>query len=301
MTKQTKQTISLQYALLSRTGNQRFPKDYEIQNALKEKDIYNIRSKNRIYLLERLENYQNNEPVNIEVNPDITIEHIFPRNPDPEWKQKLSEEEYNYIKEHYLNTIGNITLSGNNRILGNKYFTEKQEMNVNGKEQGYKFSRLWLNRDLKDATKWGKEEIEKRINIMTERFLKVWPFPEVNIKMIPDTEEVNIFDIQDPTGRTIEYFIFLEKKYEPQNTADFYVTIMKKLYELHPNVFMSKEWKKKLKISDNSHEYGNLSYAELGDNYFIFINTSSMDKFQKIKQIIKELGYEDDLSIKYAN
>lgn len=38
---------------------------------------------------------------------------------------ELGNEEYNFIKETYLNTIGNLTLSGNNGKLGNKYFTEK--------------------------------------------------------------------------------------------------------------------------------------------------------------------------------
>jgi hypothetical protein len=33
-------------------------------------------------------------------------------------------------------------------------------MNVDGKEQGYTFSRLWLNRDLKEKSKWDKTEIE---------------------------------------------------------------------------------------------------------------------------------------------
>lgn len=56
-----------------------FPRDTETINALKEKDVYNIKSKNRTYLLERLENYQNNEPVVIDGNSDITIEHIFPQ------------------------------------------------------------------------------------------------------------------------------------------------------------------------------------------------------------------------------
>jgi hypothetical protein len=43
----------------------------------------------RTYLLERLENFQNNEPVAIEGNSDITIEHIFPQNPDAKWKIEL--------------------------------------------------------------------------------------------------------------------------------------------------------------------------------------------------------------------
>lgn len=154
--------VSIQKILLSLSRAQRFPRNTETINALKEKDVYNIKSKNRTYLLERIENYQNHEPVVIEGNSDITIEHIFPQNPDPKWKLELGQEEYNFIKENYLNTIGNLTLSGNNGKLGNKPFVEKRDMNIDQKEQGYKFSRLWLNRDLKDNNYWNKEEIQKR-------------------------------------------------------------------------------------------------------------------------------------------
>ena len=54
-------------------------------------------------------------------------------------------------------------------------------MNVDGKEQGYNFSRLWLNRDLKEKEFWNKEEIEKRADKIAERFLQIWEFPEIEI------------------------------------------------------------------------------------------------------------------------
>ena len=165
--------FSIQKALLKLTGNNRFPKTTETINALKEKDVYNIKPKNRSYLLERLENYENREPVIIDDNPDITVEHIFPQNPDPKWKLELSQEEYNFIKDNQLNTIGNLTLSGNNGALGNKSFLEKKEMNKDGKEQGYKFSRLWLNKHLASLDKWNKKEINNRFDLITEHFLKI--------------------------------------------------------------------------------------------------------------------------------
>jgi uncharacterized protein with ParB-like and HNH nuclease domain len=105
--------FSIQKSLLQRSGIQRFPKNAELIDALKAKDVYNIKSKNRIYLFERLENFDNVERVLIDGNPDITVEHIFPQNPDPKWKTLLGNEKYSFIRENYLNTIGNLTLSGN--------------------------------------------------------------------------------------------------------------------------------------------------------------------------------------------
>lgn len=189
-----------------------FRRNIETINALKEKDVYNIKPKNRTYLLERLENFQNNERVIIEGNSDITIEHIFPQNPDPKWKLELETDEYNFIKENYLNTMGNLTLSGNNGKLSNKPFIEKREMNVDGREQGYKFSRLWLNRDLKEKSKWHKEEIEKRTEIIADRFLRVWEIPDIQIELETSNDEVNIFDAESPKDKQIEYAIFLIRK-----------------------------------------------------------------------------------------
>ncbi len=219
--------VSIQKSLMQRSGVQRFPRNTETINALKEKDVYNIKPKNRTYLLERIENFQNTEPVIIEGNSDITIEHIFPQNPDPKWKIELGADEYNFIKENYLNTIGNLTLSGNNGKLGNKPFADKQVMNIDGKEQGYKFSRLWLNRDLKEKAKWDKEEIELRANQIAERFLKIWEIPDIEIDEQSNNDEVNIFDADDPTHKRLEYAIFFDQKLEVSQVAKLYVEVFK--------------------------------------------------------------------------
>ena len=86
----TNYVISIQRTLLKLTGNGRFPRNNETDNSLKVKDVYNLKSKNRTYFLERLENFENREPVFIEGNDDITVEHIFPQNPDPKWKIEQS-------------------------------------------------------------------------------------------------------------------------------------------------------------------------------------------------------------------
>ena len=230
---------SIQKSLLLRSGVQRFPRNTETINALKEKDVYNIKSKNRTYLLERLENHQNNEPVVIEGNADITIEHIFPQNPDPKWKVELGNEEYNYIKENYLNTIGNLTLSGNNGKLGNKNFIEKQVMNDENKEQGYKFSRLWLNRDLQTLSKWNRIEIENRANVIANRFLNIWQYPDIQIENIHENDEVNIFEAEDPNGRKIEYYVLLDQRTSVSSAKDFYVSVFKQLFELSSELFFT--------------------------------------------------------------
>jgi uncharacterized protein with ParB-like and HNH nuclease domain len=77
---------SIARTLMKKKGPQRFPKNAEVVATVIEKDFYNIKPKNRTYFLQRLENHNNKEPVQIDGNSDITIEHIFPQTPDAKWK-----------------------------------------------------------------------------------------------------------------------------------------------------------------------------------------------------------------------
>ncbi len=292
---------SIQQSLLQRTGIQRFPRNTETINALKEKDVYNINPKNRTYLLERLENYQNNEPVLIEGNSDITIEHIFPQNPDPKWKIELGQEEYNFIKENYLNTIGNLTLSGNNGRLGNKPFVEKRDMNLDAKEQGYKFSRLWLNRDLKERDFWNKEEIEKRTEKIAKRFLQIWEFPDVQIESESTNDEVNIFDAEEPRYKKLEYAIFFNQKLEITQVAKLYVEVIRQLFDLQPETFFQSDIGQRINLSANPDEDGLRQAVSLNDTYFIESHMDNESKFARIKQALTIFGFEDELIIKYAD
>lgn len=291
--------LSIQRAILSKSGTQKFPRNQEVINALKEKDLYNIKSKNRLYLLERLENFENKEPVNIENNPDITIEHIFPQNPDSNWKTELGEIEYNFIKENYLNTISNITLSGNNGKLSNRLFKEKRDMNIDNLEQGYKFSRLWLNRHIAEFENWNRDNIEKRFEIISERFLNVWSIPDIKIDLESQLEEVNIFDAEKPKGKKLEYAIFKDRKLEVKEVSKLYLEIMKELFLNKPQIFFTTNLGEKIGLTKNSIESNIRQPVAINETYFIESNIDNNTKFDKIKQALTIFDLEDELLIKY--
>ncbi len=288
---------SIQKSLLQRTGVQRFPRNNEIIKTLKEKDVYTSKPKNRTYLLERLENFDNNEPVIIDGNSDITIEHIFPQNPDPKWKIDLGAGEYNFIKENYLNTIGNLTLSGNNGKLGNKPFKAKRDL----ENVGYKDSRLWLNKYLSKLDRWDKNEIEKRSQIIAERFLKIWEIPKIDIEAETASDEVSIFDAGDPKHKKLEYAIFFNQKLLLTNVAKLYVEVFKQLYDLDSEIFFNLEIGKKISLSKNPSEDKLRQPVRINDSYFIETNIDSNGKFDRIKLALTIFGFEDELFIKYAN
>ncbi len=289
--------FSVQKAILLRAGAQRFPKDSETINALKEKDFYNIKPKNRIYMLQRLENFENRETVLIEGNENITIEHIFPQNPEQKWKIELGNEEYSIIKENYLNTISNLTLSGNNAKLGNKTFIEKRDMSPGG----YKDSRLWLNKYLSEIDIWTLKEIEKRNEILSERFLKIWPSPEIDITETSQYGEVNIFEADDPRNKKLEYAVFLDQKIELKEVAKLYAEIFKRLFELQPETFFTTDLGTKIGLTKNPTPGSPRQAVAINDTYYIEGNLDSNSKFEKLKYALKEFEFEDELLIKYAD
>lgn len=288
--------ISLQKWLLQRPGSQRFPKNKEVIESLKLKDVYNIKSKNRTYLLERLENFENKEPVIIDGNPDITIEHIFPQNPDPKWKVELGTDDYNMIKETYLNTIGNLTLSGNNGKLGNKPFVYKRDL----EKAGYKDSRLWLNKYLSILDKWDKTEIERRFDLLAERFLKIWKIPEIEIDDRDENNEVNIFEAEDPKFKKLEYAIFYDQKIEVNQVSKLYVEVFKQLFDLQPETFFTTDLAERITLTKNPKEGNPRQAVKINDTYFIEGNIDNIGKFDRMKHALTIFDSEDELIIKYA-
>jgi hypothetical protein len=286
---------SIAKALLKKKGIAKFPSNEDLKTALRDRDLYNTQPKNRNYLFEMLENYNNREYVNTD-NELITIEHIFPRNPSEEWSADLSQEEYFLFKEKYLNTIANLTLSGNNGALGNKSFISKKEMNVNGNEQGYNYSRLWLNSYLKTLNKWSIEEYESRLDIIYERFVKIWEYPDIEIVDIDESEEQNIFDAETPTFKKLEYFIFENTKVEEDAIAQMYFYVIGKLFEKNSQLLISCQ--DILKISRDKADYR--AAHEVVNGWYIESNIESNTKFSILKKLLKAFELEDDLLIKYA-
>ena len=287
---------SIAKALLKKKGSAKFPSNEDLRTALRDKDLYNTQAKNRNYLFELLENYNNREYVNTS-DEQITIEHIFPRNPNENWRTDLSSEDYLFFKEKHLNSIGNLTLSGNNGALGNKSFLAKKKMNIDGNEQGYEFSRLWLNSFLKSIDTWDISKYEKRLNIIYERFLKIWEFPDVDLADADESEEQNIFDADSPTHKKLDYFIFDNTKVEEGTVAQMYFSVIRKLYEKNSQLLLSNQ--DVLKISRNGSDFR--AAQEVINGWYIESNIDSISKFAILKKLLYLFEMENELFIKYLS
>ena len=285
---------SVAKALIKKKGSAKFPTNQDIRSALKDKDLYNTQSKNRNYLFELLENHNNREHVDTS-REDITIEHIFPQNPHKDWEQDITSEEYFIFREKYLNTVANLTLSGNNGSLGNKTFQSKKMMNHLEGEQGYYYSRLWLNNYLKSIDSWNLDTYEERFELIYQRFLNIWEFPDVIIEEVGDTEEQNIFDAESPTNKKLEYFIFEDSKVDERHIAGMYVHVIAGLYVRNTQLLLGSN--EIIKVSRNIDEFR--TPQELINGYFIEMNTDSNTKFNILKKLLTIFDLEDELTIKY--
>lgn len=289
--------VSIERSLMQRTGSQRFPRDGEVIAMLRDKDIYSTKSRTRTYFFDRLENHNNRELVDITV-PGITIEHIFPQNPEPGWRSAVTAEDYTLLSEKYLNTIGNLTLSGNNGRLGNKLFVAKRDMNEDGGEQGYRFSRLWLNRDLQSLDEWGVKQVEKRADLISKRFLEVWPAPAVEVVTDEGGEEVNIFEAEEPRFKRLEYAVFLGARLNVTQVSKLYVEVLEYLLQAQPEAFQGTKLGDRIQLTSES---GTLRQAvQVGEGQFVEGNIDSTNKFERLKFALSELGIEEELSIKFA-
>ncbi len=283
---------SLQRALVKRKSSQRFPRNVEILEILKEKDVYSIQTRNRMYFLDKLENFQNNEPV---VLDNLTVEHIFPQRPDKKWRASLSEGDFQKMQDEFLNTIGNLTLSGNNGALGNKPFREKRDL----PEKGYRDSRLFLNKHLASLEKWDVEELEKRFAIIMERFLRIWSYPDIPVDFESNHQEVNIFEAEDPKYKKLEYFIFENQKKIESNITTLYKYVMRELFRRHPETFFQTDLGEKVELNKDKTKMREA--RAISGSYYIDCNLSNRSKFERLKHALRIFDMTDDLFIKYAN
>lgn len=112
--------------LLQLTSKDVMPSDAEFVAALKERNLYR---KNALckYLLVAIEN-QGKEQIKTDA---LTIEHIMPQNKNlsTAWQRMLGSD-WAMVRERYLHTLGNLTLTGYNSELGDLPFYRKTQYAV---------------------------------------------------------------------------------------------------------------------------------------------------------------------------
>lgn len=147
------------------------PNDTIFKDKLLTADIYQNRDSCR-FILRILENGIDSLKESVNINKDITIEHLMPQNRDSEeWHQEMGENFY-YIWDKYIHTLGNLTLTGYNSELSDKPFLIKRDMI---KEKS-KF--VFLNSDIIDKEHWNENAIRARAERLSTKLLVELKLPD---------------------------------------------------------------------------------------------------------------------------
>lgn len=156
--------------LASADTQARYPTDREFTEALTGTDLYRRHVACR-RLLERLEDRAHpNEHVG-----GLTVEHIMPQRPGREWPVESRR-----IVKSLGGTLGNLSLTGSNSMLGNRGFAYKRDL----VDHGYKASPLWLNRGLKDMDIWDADAIRARGTRLAAEACAMTPYPTAYADMV---------------------------------------------------------------------------------------------------------------------
>ncbi len=166
---------SIQAHFLLLPSYRRFPHDEEFEKEIQARNIYEF--SRRSYWLRRLENYGRKERVGVD---EYTIEHILPQNENlsKEWQDALGSE-WERIRETWLHTLGNLTLTGYNVEYSDRPFTNKRDM-----PGGFKESPLKLNQGLGQLEQWNEDTIKARARRLSEMAVSVWQAPGFNLDVL---------------------------------------------------------------------------------------------------------------------
>ena len=171
----------------------RFPNDEEFRRELKVRDLYNFR--NRSYWLRRLENHDRKEHV---VIGEYTIEHILPQteNLSKAWRDTLGDN-WREVRDTWLHTLGNLTLTGYNSEYSDRPFHEKRDM-----EGGFRESPLRVNEGLAEVVSWDEQAIRNRAARLARKAVDVWDGPSLSPEVLSlyraiEEEQAKAYGIED--------------------------------------------------------------------------------------------------------
>lgn len=150
-------------------------------------------------------------------------------------------------------------------------FIEKRDT-----ENGFRESRLFLNQSLKNIEKWDKDAIETRADILVERALKIWKYPEVNYKLKnKDFENKYSFaDDLDISGDKIYQFELMGSTYKVVSWKEFFTKILLILFDLDPIILTT--------------------FAQIGQTNRITIGKGNSKKSEKL---INDIYVDTNLSV----
>lgn len=283
----------LKFALLSKKDRARFPNDDDFSLMFTEKPIYQMNSKNKIYILERLENFGTLEDKDIYRHYDegeYSIEHIMPQHLTPAWIKELGDS-YEEIHDTWLHRIANLTLTAYNSKYSNSTFVEKKTM-----KNGFEDSGIRLNTYVSKKDKWTLAELRDRNDYLLKRALDIWAFPSTNYK--PQEKQLDSYTLDDEasflSGRQIAKFVYKGIEQPVVSWVEMYTKVLRALYledkTIITKIALSTDADLSIHFSTNKRIFKKCD--EIGDNVYVQTNTNTQSKLSVLNRLYKLYGMD---------
>ena len=286
------------YALNAKSDRGRFPDDGEFVEAFSARPVYQMNSKNKIYILERFENYGTVEVQNVYKQYDdgvYSIEHIMPQHLTPAWVKELGED-YEEIHDTWLHRMANLTLTGYNSKYSNSAFVEKRDM-----KNGFIDSHLYMNSWIGQQEHWGLAELEARSQMLMQRALTIWPLPVTEFK--PAEKQMDSYSLDDDvelSGRDIVRFGYKNTEQPVTSWIDMMEQILKILHAEDKSVLSRLAYSKgesndlDAYVSNKPQDLRNA--LQIDTDIYVERNTSTSTKISMLRRFFKAYGAnEEDL------
>lgn len=283
--------------LIRNINNSSFPKNKEFRQCFIKYNIYKD-SKLCKYILFEIEKFKNNKEIISNIS-EIQIEHIMPQKLTSSWQINLGKDA-EQIHNEYLNTIGNLSLTGYNANLSNKNFSDKKDY--------FEKSNFTMTRELCKFENWDKTNIEIRakqfskiaeqIWFLDEKYNKDYEKADTNLDYFL-SDEINITDTK-PKSITIDDNIYFVNSWK-----DFLRNLCHYFYNLNRDIFRNFIDDKDFygttrKLVD--YHYDNMnSPFELESNLFIETNLSANSILSFSRLIAEKYEYIDKISFNLRN
>lgn len=281
--------------------NDAMPNDTKFKESLMSGDLYNNTHLCK-YLLSILENGISGIKESVLIDDSITIEHIMPQNKNNEdWRNMLGDE-YESVYDNYLDTLGNLTLTGRNSELSDKAFNNK----IDEYKKLSKFTTL--NRDIIDKKVWNKKTIVDRADRLSSKLINDLKLPLIFGTKITSENYIahKINDNVNYAGQNFKSFILLGEKVDVSSARDVLTKFTEYMYNLEPkrlfslasSDFKSKNAKKALLTLDSSSLRSPCEIFDSG--IYIECNKSANDIINTIALLMDEFNISKDDFILYT-
>ena len=216
-------------------SNDKFIEDLKEKNLYPKKDFCK-------YILSTIENDVKDEKTKLlkrkkeQIFTDtLTIEHVMPQNENVSkaWQEMLGEN-WSFIHDKYIHTLGNLTITGYNSELGDKSYTEKQQMmdDIDAKA-------VLLNKEINEKDAWNENTIKDRADRLSKIVFNLFDYekPSTIISFAdPDYHEYSCEDEMTAKNKKPNYFIFQGEKTNATSFAEIKELLIEKLYALNPQI-----------------------------------------------------------------